>query len=289
MFEWLELLHLRSDRRLARNDQRIAEKLDDILDTLAKVKEKLPEDINSGNIEAVSKDIQEFLGDLKKEEEWLFRIEKDAAIQNNDLVKEISDAARQMREEQKHKLDSPEVAGSIELLEKLERDVHNMINQARQEAAQLRNNKEQLVKYTHIIGLHKMALQIRSKERRLRKELKYSDKGFDRIDHDLKFIEHDAGNQDAANDLKKATELVYKEVMGEVQDLATIEHDDMVLSFNLMHEIEYARDLLIKLQQMGYPQEEEQKLVEQYKDISNEIQASWKEIRDIQTYLTRNS
>ena len=78
-------------------------------------------------------------------------------------------------------------------------------------------------------------------------------------------------------------------MLQEVEDISQTEHDDIVLSFNLMHELEYLRNLLIKLRQMGYPQEEEQKLVGKYKEILAEIEQSTKELRDIQTWLTKHT
>jgi hypothetical protein len=277
------------NKGIAIDKNTLIDELEETIKIIKEIKEKIPEDIKKNDVERIHKDILNYLSTLKLEKKELVRIEQEAASEIKNLS-DLTDKEKDLVLKVQLRLNDIEVSHELDELEDIENKIHSLILKARSEAQRI-HNWGGLKKYTALINLYHLLEQIKKKQFRIAQEVKEEKKHLADTEKDLKRLEHAKTKKEeekVKEDLVKAVEHFYRHAIREAKDISVIEHDDVILTFNIAHELRSIYNLLINLRRMGYPTKEGHDLLLVYYRLRTELDYSLRELTTMRTYLERN-
>ncbi len=282
--------HLKSDKKLAKMDKKAAGEIRKSEKLTGNIKDKIAKDIANADIDAVYKDILSFLNSIRVEEQDLIRIDKNAQIQEYDLLKRIEDVEKLI---ERVSIKDKRIEEQLEEIVKLKEEIHNLIAKAKTDARRLKRDRETiLVKLAEIKSGTRRAKRIRKLEKWIRKNIKKEIQIEKLIEDAVKSIEKTAGTEEMkkyVGDLYILTKKFIEDARKEAEEIYEIEYNDVLLSFGVHREMEYLQKLFKELEEKGFPRDKERELWNYFKRIEQELEASERELYKMEKYLVRKT
>lgn len=267
----------RTDTRIAKQDRKAVKNLSGIISDIKKLHDKvMQEDLNRGDIEETMRDIRAMIEDVKEELNKILEIEKDAEFQYYELVKRIKKVEAGLE----HSIGSknPEKAKeATQELDKLVEEIHGIVQKERREMTDSLRDRERIMKYRHgILGLWGLIRDMKKAEKRVRKEIGEEIKEENALLHEM-----DENKIEA--EVKQFIETAKKEA----GDLYKIEHDDVVIIFDVLNELHKLEELLKMILQKGFPEGQEQILEHELAATRSMLEQGLHSTRYMDTQLSR--
>jgi len=160
----LQFLHWGSEKKLAKKGKNAAEDLGDVIDQVIELEKRIPEEINKGEIEKTQQDILKILNKLLGGIDDIKTLDKNSAIIDYELLKDIGEIERKVREIEAKKKEEQNLEETIRTLKDLTTKIQGLINKSRIDARNAKNDKEKILRYRTFIGFHAVIRIIRGLE-----------------------------------------------------------------------------------------------------------------------------
>ena len=236
-----------SDRRVAKQDRKSVKNLKGIIDDMNALNKKVEtEDISRGDVQAAMRDIHQMIEDVKIGINEALQIEKDAEYQYYKLVKRIKEVEAGLEHSIVSK--NPEKAKEFsQEMDKLVEEIHGIVQKERIQIREASHDREKILKYRHgIFGMWGLIRDMKKAEKRVRKEIGEEIKEENKLLHET----------DKAA-LEKEVKDFIEAAKDEVGDLYKIEHNDVVIVFDILTELHKIQELLQIILQKGFPEAQE--------------------------------
>ncbi len=287
MTGFTDFWHIKGNKWIAKIDKKLAKKLYTKLKEIEKLKPEMDHNFNKGTTKKLHEEIETFIADLLTEDTSLGTIHKDSQKQMYDVMSEIKEMIQRLSN---INLSAPDSAADLIQLEKTEilkikEELMVKIRRTRSETADIQYDREHKLKYVNLTGVMHVVQVIYRLEKHLKKELKPIKHDEELVNHDIKELEK--GHKIEQKDLQDHLKELHFDVNRMANDICEIDHDDVILEFNLISELEYLRKILIELKECNYP--DEAALIPEYQHLEHEMQEGFKHLKNMATYLYERS
>ena len=298
--------HWKSNRRLARQDKRLARQIHGLKLKMDALKKSLKDAEVKGMVGKISKDSMALAKALDMEIKNLFQIATHAQMQNYDLIKhlnhvvaEMDKALKKAKTQKRAEVPPDLVARRTQDLEKIKKDVedlkkeaHTQILKAKQNFDRVRADRGLMLKYTNMLGLNFLVREIRAKEYDQSVKARRVDDEVLQIEKAVKpFFKNTAKNAkiytDEEIDLVSYAEEFVRDAKAEIDDIYHIELNSAVFLLFLQDIVKWLNDFFARINKKGYPVEKIRASIDFLHKVSDELESHLTDKAQGFTYLRR--
>jgi len=267
-----KFLHFKSDRAIASRDRHISRRINEIIESISQLERKIPEDIRKGDIDSTVKDVTTLIDLIMEEERDVEQMERDSAVQDYDLLKEVGKVEDKLETIQE-KRGTQELNEDMQKLHSLTSQIEDLINKARIEARDAKNDRERMLKFRAFLGYHQIAIDIKNMENEIRAVIT----GEKSAESDINHAETPEIKKDVAEFCKLADK--------EAEDIYKVEHDDIIFTFYILNKLELVAHILEQLRREGFPWDKQEILESHYFKAKAQIQEASKQAYRMEKYM----